>query len=84
MNTIQFEGETSFYNISNLEYNMRWDNMILRLGLLDIYIYIGDKGLQLEWKGAKKGSNRPTRNVIIHYLGHNKGFYIYHGDFSRA
>jgi hypothetical protein len=42
MNTVHFEGETSFYNISNSEYNMRCDKMILRLGLLGIYI--GDKG----------------------------------------
>jgi len=60
---------------------MRWDNIILILDLLDISI--GDKGLQLQWKGAKKGSRRPIRNVIIHYLGNNKGFYTYHGDFSR-
>ena len=42
MNIVHFEGETSFYNISILEYNMRCDKMLLRLCLLGIYI--GDKG----------------------------------------
>jgi len=41
MNTVHFEGETSFYNISNLEDKIKWDKMILRLGLLGVYI--GDK-----------------------------------------
>jgi hypothetical protein len=30
-----------------------------------------------------KGSNQPTINVIIQYVGHTKGFYTYHGDLSR-
>jgi hypothetical protein len=42
MNRVHFEGETSFYNIFNSEYNIRCDQMILRLGLVGIYI--GDKG----------------------------------------
>jgi hypothetical protein len=37
MNIVHFEGETTFYNISNLEDKMRYDKMILRLGLLGIY-----------------------------------------------
>jgi hypothetical protein len=41
MNTVHFEGETSFYNISNSKYKMRCDKMIIRLDILGIYI--GDK-----------------------------------------
>jgi hypothetical protein len=42
MDIVHFERETFFYNISNLEYNMSCHKMILRLGLLGIYIR--DKG----------------------------------------
>lgn len=52
MITVHFEGGNSFYNISHSEYNMRWDNMMLRLGLL--HIYIGGKGYsyneRVEWR----------------------------------
>jgi hypothetical protein len=42
INTFHLEGESSFYNIYNSKYNMICVKMIIRLGLLGVYI--GDKG----------------------------------------